>query len=66
MKFFGISKRGENFGRVVLSRLPKGMAFISFSIPLHSKTKGKFGDRDGKSPKGWLFWKPGSKGLFKN
>ena len=30
------------------------MVFIPFPIPLHSHT---FGDRDGNSPKGWLFWK---------
>ena len=32
-------------------RLSKGMAFIPFSIPFHSKRLGKFGDRDEKSPK---------------
>ena len=26
-----------------------------FLSPFHSKKYGKFGDRDGKSPKGWLF-----------
>jgi hypothetical protein len=35
------------------------MAFIPFSISFHTKRSVKFGNRDGKSPKGWLFWEPG-------
>ena len=37
--------------------------FLSLFI---TRDRGKFGDTDGKSPKGWLIWKPGGTGKLRN